>query len=190
MTPAQSPAPFDVEADEAPARAGTAGSAGRARSREPLAPIRAVLGGDGAAAVIVAASIITMIGSLGPWTSTIALNTPGIDGGGRITLMAAIIAAILARSFAAGVLDADWTLRGALLAGLVALGVASYNLIDIRQNGNSQLPLDGTRLHPGWGLFIAVGGAALLVVSLWPFARDHGAALVRRSGRRDAPASE
>ena len=115
-------------------------------------------------ALAVLGSVMVIVGSLGPWLSTVLGSVSGVQGSadGRLTLGAGVVAML---ALAAG-RGRQW---GSLLAGmalLAALGVACFDTARVVYE-TSKLTVFGYRVAgAGWGLYLTVAGAAIGVVAL------------------------
>jgi hypothetical protein len=108
-------------------------------------------------------ALIVVAGSLGPWVDTIFGSVSGMRGDGKITLGAAIVAALstlLGSSRLGGTLSVALTVLSAALAGVVAV-------IDLDEVGSrvADTELFGTQVaSTGWGLYAVAAGAAVIVI--------------------------
>jgi len=104
----------------------------------------------------VASVVLLVIGSLGPWASVLSVELSGTSDGrdGILTLVLAGVAALLI-----GLRVWRW---GVLVAGVLALATAIYDIVDItgRDAGIREPSVE-------WGLLLAAVAAASLCV--WPF---------------------
>jgi hypothetical protein len=103
-----------------------------------------------------------IVGSVGPWATSVFGDVAGTRGDGAITLVLGIAAAL---ALAAGQLR-KWSLVGAAVALVAALGVAGYDAIHIEQ-GLHHATLFGHQVAAaGWGVYVAVAGAAIALAAL------------------------
>lgn len=108
-----------------------------------------------------------VVGSIGPWATLGVFSKAGTDGDGILTIIAALVGAILVLSN-----RGKRTARiGVGLLGLVIVAVGIYDIADISSLG---IELFGEQLSPsvGWGLWaVTLSGAAAV---LCPFASYFG----------------
>lgn len=96
------------------------------------------------------------IGSIGPWATLGALSVSGTSNGrdGIVTLVLAGIAVLV-------LLFRSW-IWGVLIAGVLALATAVYDIVNINNMDNGFLTPS-----PGWGIILAAVSSLSLCV--WPF---------------------
>ena len=119
-----------------------------------------------------AGSAAPQLEELGPWVDTIFGSVSGIEGDGKITLGAAIAAAlftVLGSSRLRGAVSVVLTVLSAAVAGVVAV-------IDIDEVGGrvADTELFGTQVaSTGWGLYAIAAGAAVIIIGAVASARRH-----------------
>jgi hypothetical protein len=108
-----------------------------------------------------------VVGSLGPWVTLGVFSKAGTDGDGILTLIAALVGAILVLSNR----GKRTTRIGVGLLGLVIVAVGIYDIADVSSSG---IELFGEQIGAsvGWGLWaVTLSGAAAVIC---PFARYFG----------------
>lgn len=106
----------------------------------------------------VGATVLMIIGAIGPWAKVLFVSVSGIDGqrDGWIVLVLAILSLIALASVLRGA-PARKVATGIAVDGLIAGGVAIYDWTDLPQ-GNAI-----ATVSPGWGLYLTVFASAALV---------------------------
>ena len=100
-----------------------------------------------------------ILGAVSPWAEVLggALSVKGTSGDGKLVLLIAGVA-ILAMA-----LKRMWVPY--LIAGLLAGAIAVYHIVDIQDSIGSDERAFGASV--GWGLYVVLVGAALLLVSAY-----------------------
>jgi hypothetical protein len=108
-----------------------------------------------------------VVGSIGPWVTLGVFSKAGTDGDGVLTLIAALLGAILVLSN-----RGEHTAR--IGVGLLGLVIVAFGIYDIAEVSSSGIELFGEQISPsvGWGLWaVTLSGAAAV---LCPFASYFG----------------
>lgn len=118
-------------------------------------------------ALPLAGAALLALGSIGPWATIASFTTNGLEGDGVITLVLAIVAALVVLVARA---RSRLPSRIALgICGVLALTVAVIDVVDV--SGTKAGSLSAS---VGWGLWVALAGAVILI----------GAVLARLANRR------
>jgi hypothetical protein len=131
-------------------------------------PPTAARGVDLAAIGMGLGGLLVVIGSFLPWatmTGFLSVSVSGIDGGrdGMVTMALGIVLA-LTGALAIFTDGTGWISRGiAVLAGLLAFGVAAYDGINLARLSASSLGLIG--VSAGVGIYMVLMGAGLAVLA-------------------------
>jgi hypothetical protein len=96
-----------------------------------------------------------IVGSLGPWQSSLATSQAGIDGGGLYTLPLAVIAALL-------LIPRRTWLTATVGIGLLCLIVTVCNVFDVASATRQPIAVAAPSVEVGWGLWLATLGALAL----------------------------
>ncbi|MDF3310028.1 hypothetical protein P3H15_33980 [Rhodococcus sp. T2V] len=107
------------------------------------------------------ASVAIIIGSIAPWVSSWFISVPGTQSVGKFTLALGGIAAVALLIKAAT--PRRWPLVVAVVMGILCLVIAVVALV----KASSLIPADDLRdgtVSVGWGLWMTLVGAVLLVV--------------------------
>lgn len=113
-------------------------------------------------------SALLAIGSFGAWVTFGPLSVSGLKGDGKITLVAAVVAAFGFLFSERGTLDEKRTsitaLVFALLSGIAALLTSGYDLNRINNVHNSD-NIFAAAVQPGWGLYLTVLASLGIIVA-------------------------
>ena len=117
-------------------------------------------------AVAFLALTLTVVGSVGPWATTIlGGSVAGTTGDGKLTAGAAVLAALLfgVQHSRRSVMRAG----AAVLLALAAAGVSGYDLVHIR-DAAAKVVLFGHQVGgAGWGIYATVGGSLGAVAAMF-----------------------
>ena len=103
-----------------------------------------------------AGAVLIAVGSIGPWATSPFSSASGTSGDGVITLVAAVVLAVLA-------VAPNRFAIFAFLVILVAGGVGIYDFFHIRNELHS-FTIGGVQVdHVGWGLYVVVVGVVITV---------------------------
>lgn len=101
---------------------------------------------------------LTVVGSVGPWATTIlGGSVAGTTGDGKLTAGAAVLAALLF-----GVLRSSRSAvraGAAMLLALAAAGVSGYDLVHVREAAAKVLLFGHQIAAAGWGIYATLIGA-------------------------------
>ncbi|EID81749.1 MULTISPECIES: hypothetical protein [Rhodococcus] len=120
------------------------------------------------------ACLAIVVGSLGPWATSLSYGVAGTEGDGVITLvLAAVAAAALFAIYARGGFTKFGDRWIAPVAGVVILVIGVVDAVDV--NGN-EVEFMNTMVSTGvgWGLWVVLLSAAALSASSWVVARIVG----------------
>lgn len=120
-------------------------------------------------AVAFLALVGVVIGSLGPWATTIIGSVSGIHGDGEITL---ILAGLAMLSLAVSVPNSEeprtWPIALALLLATAIIVTAGYDVINIEQKTSAITSFGHRVASAGWGVYAtAIAGAIALGAVAW-----------------------
>jgi hypothetical protein len=120
------------------------------------------------------ACLAIVVGSLGPWATSLSVGVAGTEGDGTVTLvLAAVGAAALFAIYARGGFTKFGDRWIAPAAGVVILVIGIVDAMDV--NGN-EVEFMNTMVSTGigWGLWVVLLAAAALSASSWMVARIVG----------------
>ncbi|MDI9978810.1 hypothetical protein [Rhodococcus sp. IEGM 1307] len=120
------------------------------------------------------ACLAIVVGSLGPWATSLSFGVAGTEGDGVISLvLAAVAAAALFAIHARGGLTKFGDRWLAPVAGVLVLGIGVIDAIEV--NGN-EVEFMNTMVSTGigWGLWVVILAGAALSASSWVVARIVG----------------
>ncbi len=119
----------------------------------------------------IAAALLVLIGSTGPWAKVWFITVSGLDGDGKITAALALICGGLLAYRAAKPATSRWIPAVAAAAFAVCLIFGLYYLVDLQSFINEDQAEDDLFIvQVGWGLYVlvlgALGGIAASIASL------------------------
>lgn len=110
------------------------------------------------------ASLVVLIGCVGPWTVSETGTHYGVGRGGIATLLLALLALLLL------IPRRPWPLL-AVAAALLALGLTAVNVVDVAASTREPAGLEPPSAEVGWGLWLSLLGSLGLVVATFLFGR-------------------
>jgi hypothetical protein len=123
--------------------------------------------------VAAAAGIALVVGSLGPWQTSLSGSQSGIEGGGLYTLLFALIAVLLL------IPRLPWPTTAVVLA-LACSAITVFNVVDIAGSTREPVGIELPSVEVDWGLWLATLSSFVLAVAAYLF-RDEV------PGRADRP---
>jgi hypothetical protein len=104
-----------------------------------------------------------VVGSIAPWATTVLVSKDGLEGDGVITLILAVIIGVALWSYYSRP-NSGAAITG-VVCSLIAVAVAIYDVADISSRHTRIFGQDVHVVSVGWGLWLALGSAAVLVVT-------------------------
>lgn len=120
------------------------------------------------------ACLAIVVGSLGPWATSLSFGVAGTEGDGVITLVLAAGAA--AALFAIHARGGITKFGDRWLAPVAGVGVLGIGIVDAMEVNGNEVEFMNTMVSTGigWGLWVVLLSAAALSVSSWVVARIVG----------------
>jgi hypothetical protein len=113
-----------------------------------------------AVALLACAGLV--VGSLGPWHSSVAGSQAGIHGGGLYTLALGVAAALLT-------LPRRRWLTVVVAIGALCTVITAWNVVDVAGSTREAVGGEAPSIEVGWGLWLAAIAAVTLTASAWIF---------------------
>lgn len=114
--------------------------------------------------------VAIVIGSLGPWATTIFASKAGTSGDGVFTLILAVVTALLLLTM--DPTHRNWRVVVGAGLGAVALFIAVYDVIDINSSTQTVFGIEAQVVKVDWGLWLTALASAALIVSCWLLRRE------------------
>ncbi len=111
------------------------------------------------------ACLALVVGSLGPWRTSLSHAHSGIEGGGLGTLVIAVMAALL-------LIPRRRCLSVVIGLGLVCTAIAAFNVLDVAHSTREAIGANAASVEAGWGLLLALVASLALTVSACLFRNE------------------
>lgn len=121
--------------------------------------------GSTARTVALLSAVGIVIGAIGPWWTTFLVDIAGTEGDGQITLLLALISAVIVLLKPAG----SRLLLVAVVCGVLCAIVGIYDLVTVSSENQELFGQEVDLVSPGWGLWLTVIASVAFTVSTYMF---------------------